>query len=86
MSEVNTEFLDAMVQEVARLHGVTFEQLMGKRRTYKIAHARQEAYYRVRVSTRWSFPDIGKYFGKHHASIINGINRHLARVSDDTGS
>ncbi len=50
-----------------------------------IAHARQEAMYRMRQvrfsdgRQRFSFPQIGRYFGMHYTTVIHGVKRTEAR-------
>jgi len=67
---------------VASKHGLTFEDLMSRRRDRKSVAARFEAYYRIRNETTMSLPQIGMRFGgKDHTTVMHGIRRHTAKLA-----
>lgn len=69
---------DNIIAEVARKWGVSLKEIVGKRRTRRVAWARFEAYYRLRMECDWlSLPMIGrKLGGRDHTSVLNGVRRY----------
>ena len=70
----------AIVEEVAAEHGFTASQLFGPWRRYDICRARFECWGRLRTELKFasgppSLPQIGSWFGRHHTSVMNGLNR-----------
>jgi len=66
------------VQNIADDHGVTVEDIFGKRRHAPIARARQEAF----TALRWygfSYPQIGRIFGRDHSTVIHGVRKVLGQ-------
>ena len=45
----------------------------------RVAAARHLSFYLVREMTGESWPSIGRFFGRHHPSVINGY-RNIART------
>jgi chromosomal replication initiation ATPase DnaA len=70
----------ALVEAVAASHGVTVADIIGDRRIVKIAHARCAAYAAVRDGTNASLPSIGRWFRRHHSTVLAGIRSHEARA------
>jgi hypothetical protein len=69
------------VANIAKIHGITYNDIMSIRRTKKVVHARQEAMYYVKMNTTWSTPQIGQFFGgMDHTTILHGVRRHLKRM------
>lgn len=67
----------AILHEVAFKHGVTVEEIVSMSRPPVLCAARNEAYYRLRTETTWSFPSIGRFLGgRDHATVIHGANKH----------
>ena len=64
-----------IVQITADYHGLSTEELVGKRRTSRVNHARQIAMYLAREMTDFSLPQIGKEFGRTHSTILHGCNK-----------
>lgn len=63
------------IDSIAFKHGLSREDLFGRDRREKASKARQEAFYRLRYKG-WSFPRIGKLFGRDHSTIVHGFERH----------
>ena len=64
----------------ARHHGLTVEDLVGKRRTGAINQARQIAMYLAREITSASLPQIGDAFGgRTHSTVLHSCNK----IADD---
>lgn len=67
--EVTIELIQKVVAE---RFNVSLNDLVGKRRTYNIAFARQAAMYICRQLTSRSYPEIGAYFGgRDHSTVIH---------------
>jgi hypothetical protein len=74
-------FLDA-VDEIADRHGISREDLLGPSHLYQFAHPRQEAYWTVRKETGFSYPAIGRLFGRDQSTIRHGVEAHEARLTE----
>ncbi len=59
-----------VIRVSAEVMGITVEDLLGFKRTPKIAEARQLAIYSTRFLCRNSYPEIGRCFSRGHAAII----------------
>lgn len=73
-----------LVDEVCRHRRVTRDDLCGRARTKAIAAARNEVWWRLRhhPDLALSLNEIGRLFGRHHASVIHGIRAHQRRLHD----
>lgn len=60
---------------VALKHGLTRHDILGRVKTTHICRARHEAYYHFRRKG-WSYPEIGRLFGRDHSTIIYGVEKH----------
>lgn len=60
---------------IALKHGLTRHDLLGRERFPRISKARHEAFYYFRRKG-WSYPEIGRLFGRDHSTIIHGVERH----------
>ncbi len=65
-----------IISQVAKYFYVTFDDIVGRSRTKKIALARQIAMYLVRELTSMSLNDIGLVFGgKDHTTVMHAYTR-----------
>jgi chromosomal replication initiation ATPase DnaA len=77
----------AIIWAVADERGVSPDEITGRGRTQKVAHARQEVMWRARQvlrpdgSPRYSFPFIGRELNRDHTTVVHGVAAHEARVS-----
>lgn len=72
--------LAQVVNLTARHHGMSVEELVGKRRTGAINQARQIAMYLAREFTSASLPQIGDVFGgRTHSTVLHSCNK----IADD---
>lgn len=63
-----------IVAEVAERHGVEVADLMGKSTARYISNARMECFYRIKTEIGvQSFPVIGRFFDRHHTTILYGF-------------
>ncbi len=70
-----SEALREIARMVAAVYRVEYGRLIGKRRTNHLAMARHVAMYLGRELTRGSFPEIGAFFSRDHATVIHAVRR-----------
>ncbi len=76
--------VDDVLEVTAVYHGMTVDDLLGPRRTKKIALARQEAMYLARESTEASLPQIGAALGgRDHTTVMHGYNKIIELLETD---
>jgi chromosomal replication initiator protein len=70
-----------IIEQVAREHGLTVNQMLARRRDRHLVYARQHAMWRCSKETRHSLPEIGRYFGDYdHTTVLHGIRSHEKRL------
>ncbi len=73
-----------VLSATARQYGLTTQELAGKRRTGRIAQARQVAMYLVREMTEASLPQIGDNFGgRTHSTVLHSCNKISRALESD---
>ncbi len=60
---------------VTAYFGITPADIHSSRRTKTVSAARMLAMYLARKHTSMSYPEIGKYIGKNHSSVVLGVQR-----------
>lgn len=70
----------AEIEAIARLHGVTFEDVVGPRRVRPIVAARNAAMWAIWFAHGLSLPRVGRLFGRKHPAVIYAIGSHLSRI------
>lgn len=71
-----------IISEVSRYFSIEEHILRGQLRNKGTAEARQIAMYLIRNLTQCSLPDIGKEFGRDHATVIHSIRKVESMLSD----
>ena len=71
----------AIVDDIAREHGIKSEDLLGRSRRMMYVRPRHFAMFRIREELGWSYPRIAKFFGKDHSSIFYALKK--LRERDD---
>lgn len=74
---------DKVIAKVARKYEVSIEDIKGQKRTKQIATARHVAVYLIRELTNMSLPQMGKYFGRDHATILSSYNKIQEEIKKD---
>ncbi len=65
------------VSEVVADHfGVSLEVLIGRCRDWEICAVRHIAFGLARELTGQSLPQIGRYFGRDHTTVLSGLRRY----------
>ncbi len=72
-----------IINQVCKFYSIDESVLRGNLRNKVISEARHTAFYLVRKLTNLSLPDIGKEFGRDHATIIHGIRKVEALLKSD---
>jgi chromosomal replication initiator protein len=57
--------------------------LTGKSRSRDFVIPRQVAMYLIREILNFSFPEIARFFGKDHTTVIYSINRITSQLSNN---
>lgn len=70
---------EAIVAEVARGFGLSYDDVTGPCRARHLIRARVIAMAVVRRATDLSYPQIGRLFGRHHTTVVH----HVAKVTAD---
>lgn len=67
--------------QVAAKHNLTPREMMEKTQEFRIAHPRQEAFYRAHKAG-YSMSKIARYFGGFdHTTVIHGIKSYQSRAA-----
>ena len=64
-----------IAEEIAALHGASLAALKGPRREKSISMARQQAMAAIYATHRFSQPQIGKFFNRHHTTVLHAVRR-----------
>lgn len=73
--------MSEVASEIADLYGLTVEELKLPTHRRSVAWPRQHAMYEMRQRTNKSYPQIGRFFGVDHSTVIHGCRRHAARTA-----
>ncbi|MEM6313266.1 MAG: chromosomal replication initiator protein DnaA [Planctomycetota bacterium] len=79
--------IEAINEAVSRYFNVKVHELQGKRRTKSIAWPRQICMFLARRHTRYSYAEIGGFYGgRDHTTVMHGIKKVTAALGkeDDT--
>jgi chromosomal replication initiator protein len=75
--------IDAIKQAVGAHYDVSVAELVSARRTARVAWARQVAIHFARNLTETSLEEIGKAFGRNHATVLHACKRVSDRLVND---
>lgn len=64
-----------IVEMTAKYYDIDYKQLMGSSRKANVVLARQVSMYIMRTMTGQSLPEIGKYFGQHHTTVMHSVEK-----------
>lgn len=71
-----------IIRQVCVRTGVTWAEMSGRSHQRRIAHARQEAMYAIRMHLGWSTPCIGALFGRDHTTCMHAIRAVEKRLGE----
>lgn len=75
----------ALAGEVCATHKITLAELTGHSTAQRLVQVRHEFMWKARAMTRedgrprFSFPQIGRFLGRDHTSVIHGMRRYAER-------
>lgn len=70
-----------IARAVAKAHGLTFREMLSKRRAVRLVRARQHAMWEIKEHANLSLPQIGIILGGlDHTTVLYGIRRHQRRI------
>jgi chromosomal replication initiation ATPase DnaA len=73
------ELTNNALASLAASHGVTLAELFAAGSSRKLAWPRQAAMALLR-DRGWSYPQIGRYFGLKHSTVVYGVKQHVERA------
>lgn len=74
---------ESIIEACAKFYNVKKEDIFSEKRTKDVAFARQVSIYIIREITNFSFPKIGSFFGKDHATAIYAIKQVTKAMEND---
>ena len=75
-----------IVNEVAKKHNFTAEDLLVPSRRKKFVAARHEAFYRMRHELKLPYPRIAMFFDMDHSTVIHGIKKHAKSLEEENSN
>jgi chromosomal replication initiation ATPase DnaA len=78
----------ALIAQVAHDYGLTYDDLTGRDTSRTVTRARFVAMAKVRQLERengepvFSYPQIGRMFGRDHSTAINGVRRARSMATE----
>lgn len=73
--------MKSILEDVATERDLSVSEIMSERRYRYLVRARQEAMWRMVRAGKWSFPQIGRFFRRDHATVIWGVRAHEKRLA-----
>jgi chromosomal replication initiation ATPase DnaA len=72
-----------LLDQVCRRRAVTRDEVCGEARTKAVVRARHEVWWLLRnhPEVSFSFQEIGRLFGRDHATVLHGVRAHAQRVA-----
>lgn len=66
---------EVIVEETAKFYDLDAKTIMGQSRKADIVLARQVSMYIIRSITNLSLPEVGKFFGQHHTTVMHSVEK-----------
>ncbi len=67
--------IDTIQKKVSSYYNLSFSDIVSSKRSINIARPRQVAMFLVKGLTSYSYPEIGKAFGKDHTTVIHAVRK-----------
>lgn len=61
---------------------ISASDLIGRKRSQHVAFCRQVGFYLSRTMTKRSFPEIGRFYGRDHSTVVHGYQKLSRQVKD----
>jgi hypothetical protein len=69
----------ALVKRIASAHDVTLDEMLGTSHVAGHVHARHALWAALYARGHWSYPRLGKLFGRDHSTVLAGVVAHCER-------
>ena len=66
---------EVIVEETGKCYGVEVSDIMSTSRTKEVVNARQVAMFIIRQLTKLSLPEIGRFFGRDHTTVLHSLEK-----------
>lgn len=76
--------IDTIIEIAASYHGVSPHEVRSRVRERAVVAARVEVWRELR-NRGWSYPRIGKEFGRDHTTVLVTLRRHYGREIESHG-
>ena len=63
--------LTEQVREIAQAHGLTWDDMVGRSRTWRAVNARVQVMRYLRDEHHWSYSEIGRFLKRSHATVMH---------------
>jgi chromosomal replication initiation ATPase DnaA len=73
-------FVDATIREVADRHKLTPGDLTGPSHVKALFRARAEAMWIIYKNTKYSYPQVARFFNRDHTTVIRACKLHAASL------
>lgn len=77
----NERMID-IATRIAGLYGVTLDDLKGRSQARMYSDPRLHAYAAIYATGRFSTTQIGRFFGRDHSTVSDGIRAHNERMGE----
>ena len=74
---------ELILDETANFYNITSERILGNAKTKDVVVPRQVAMYLIREMTDMSFPEIGRFMGRDHTTVLHAINKTQDQMAKD---
>ena len=74
---------ELILEETANFYNITTERILGSAKTKDVVVPRQVAMYLIREKTDLSFPEIGRFMGRDHTTVLHAINKTQVQIEKD---
>ncbi len=72
------------IERIALAFHLSFDELLSRRRTARVAWARQVAWYALHEGFDMSYPEIGEAFERNHTTVMYGVHKVRAIAAEDS--
>lgn len=80
-----TPSAEVILDETAKFYGLEAKVLLGSSRKANIVLARQVSMFIIRSMTNMSLPEMGKFYGMHHTTVMHSVEKIETSLKTDKG-
>ena len=74
---------ELILDETASFYNITSERILGTAKTKDVVIPRQVAMYLIREMTSLSLPEIGRFMGRNHTTVLYSIEKTQEQIEKD---